>query len=138
MASTDTLTRLSPYAERLLDDYIYDQLDDASVKAQDAYARFRGRPTAKALEDKRLRNQLKGAAASMRRAALAASGREPEPKRSRAPRVLLLLAAVVGIAVLVKRRREQAGTSDYVDFDPIGETPESSVVEYGGERLPAA
>jgi hypothetical protein len=137
VASTDTLTRLSPYAERLLDDYIYDQLDDASEKLQDAYARLRGRPTARALEDKRLRNQLKGAATSIRRTALAAAGREPEPKKSRAPRVLLLLVAVTGIAVLVKRRREQAGT-DYVDFASSPETSQSGVVEHGGERLPAA
>ena len=109
MARNDTISRISPYAEHLLDDYIYEQLGDATDRLRDAYDRVSGRPARKSLEDRRLRNQLAGAAESLRRAALAATGREPEPK-SRLPKVLAVLA-LVGIAVVFFARRQDQSQS---------------------------
>lgn len=137
MASTDTIARVAPYAERLLDDYIYDQLEDATERLHRAYELVSRRPARKALEDKRLRNQVRGAVTSIRNAALAAAGREREPKRSRAPRLLLGLAATAGFVVLVRRRREKGRELDYLDLAPASAEESTEAVD-DGERLPAA
>jgi len=97
----DTLTRISPYAERLLDDYIYDELDDAATKLRKAYSRVSGRPS-KAVDDPRVVRLVREAGESIRKAALAAAGREPEPpKRKR--RILVAVALAAGTALIVRR-----------------------------------
>lgn len=132
------MSGLAPYAERLLDDYIYEQVGDAAMRLRDAYDRVSRRPARKSLEDRRLRSQLGEAAESLRRAALAAAGREPEPK-SRLPKVLLVVGAAGGAAILVARRRGRGATADYAA--PPGPAEQASAngqAEFGGERLPAA
>jgi len=102
--ATDTITRLSPYAERLLDDYIYDELDDAGKKLRAAYRRVSGRPS-KAVDDPRVVRLVRDAAESVRNAAIAAAGREPEPpKRKR--RILAALLITAGTALVVRRLSE--------------------------------
>jgi hypothetical protein len=103
----DTLTRISPYAERLLDDYIYDELDDAGRKLRTAYSRVSRR---KKIDDPHALRLVRDAADSVRNAALAAAGREPEPRR-RLPRILVAGAVTAGTVVLVKRlsRAERSG-----------------------------
>jgi hypothetical protein len=102
--ATDTLMRISPYAERLLDDYIYDELDDAGKKLRAAYDRVSGRPS-KAVEDPRVIRLIREAGESIRKAAVAAAGREPEPpKRKR--RVLAAVAITAGTALIVRRLSE--------------------------------
>ena len=98
--ANDTLTRLSPYAERLFDDYVYDELEDAGKKLRAAYGRVSGRP-AKAIEDPRVVRLVREADESLRNAAVAVSGR-PEPP-SRKPRILAAAAVTACTVVLVKR-----------------------------------
>jgi hypothetical protein len=97
--TTDTLSRISPYAERLLDDYIYDELDDAGRKLRAAYGRVRRRKT---IDDPAAVRLVRDAGDSVRKAALAAAGRQPEPP-SRKPRILAALAITAVTAVFVKR-----------------------------------
>jgi len=102
--ANDTLASLSPYAERLLDDYIYDELDDAATKLRKAYSRVSGRPS-KAVDDPRVARWVREAGDSIRKAALAAAGREPEPpKRKR--RILVVVAIAAGTALIVRRLSE--------------------------------
>ena len=115
MASNDTLTRISPYAERLLDDYVYDQLADAGDRLHAAYSRVSGRSAKDSLEDRRLRRHVAGAGSALRNVAMAASGRKPKPK-PRVPRgALAAVAAAGGIAVVVSRIR---GRRERARFDP--------------------
>jgi len=100
--STDTLSRVSPYAERLLDDYIYDELDDAGRKLRAAYSRVSRR---KQIDDPRAVRLIREAGESIRKAAIAASGSEPDPP-SRAPRILAALAITGVTAWVVKRLTE--------------------------------
>ena len=105
----DTLERISPYAERLLDDYIYDELDDAAAKLRAAYSRVSGR-RAKPIDDPRVIRLVREAGESVRKAALAATGREPEPPK-RGRRVLGALV-IIGLAAVAVKRLSQAGRSD--------------------------
>ena len=132
MGSSETLVRLSPYAERLLDDYVYDQLADAGDRLHSAYTRVSGRSAKDSLEDRRLRRHVAGAGSALRNVAMAASGRKPKPKR-RAPRkALVAVAAAGGTAVIVSRVRAR---QERARFDPAkdesvstqGVTPEPSV-----------
>ena len=107
MATADTLARLSPYAERLLDDYVYDELEDAGTKLRAAYKRVSGR-RAKPVDDPKVIQLVRESVESAQRAVLAAAGREPDPP-SRKPRILAALLIVVGIAVLVKRLSDGQG-----------------------------
>ena len=133
----DAMSRISPYAERLLDDYIYEQLGDATMRLRDAYGRVSGRPARKSLEDRRLRTQLSGAAVSLRRAALAAAGREPEPP-SRLPKLLALLALAGAAVAFATRSRDGSADQGFpADPSPVSGVQSNGAVEYGGERLPA-
>ena len=91
------LASLSPYVARLLDDYVYEQLDDAAENLRDAYRRVSGRRAAKSVDDRKLRRQLQSASDSVRKALLAVQGRQPEKKKRRviAPLVVVLGAAAV-------------------------------------------
>jgi hypothetical protein len=100
MAKTDTLTRISPYAERLFDDYVYDELEDAGKKLRAAYGRVSRRPS-KAIEDPYVVRLVREAGESLRNAAVAVTG-QPEPP-SRKPRILAAAAVTVGTVLFVKR-----------------------------------
>lgn len=122
MASTDTLTRISPYAERLLDDYVYHQLADAGDRLHAAYSRVSGRSARDSLEDRRVRLHLADAGSALRNVAMAATGREPKPS-PRVPSRAVIAAAAVGagavVAARVRRRRERRR------FDPAKDEPTS-------------
>ncbi len=97
MAGTDPLAALSPYVARLLDDYVYEQLDEAAQDLRDAYRRVSGRRGARSVDDKKLQRQLQSASDAMRKALLAVQGRKEEKKKRRviAPLVVVLGAAAV-------------------------------------------
>ena len=99
MATNDTLTRISPYAERLFDDYVYDELEDAGKKLRAAYGRVSGRPS-KAIEDPYVVRLVRDAGESLRNAAVAVTG-QPKPP-SRKPRILAALALTAGTGLLVR------------------------------------
>jgi hypothetical protein len=106
MAQTKTarLTRdAGPYVRRLLEDeYIHDQLSDAAARLRKAYDRAeRKKKGAKAAEDKKLYAHVRGAAGSLRSAALALQRKPPEPKR-RGRKVLVVGSLVGGVVLLAK------------------------------------
>src|SRR5688500_10793250 len=102
--ASDTLTRMSPYAERLFDDYVYDELEGAGKKLRAAYGRVSGRPS-KAIEDPRVVRLVRDAAESLRNAAVAVSGQPEPPSRKRR---ILGAIVVTGATALVVRRLAQA------------------------------
>lgn len=99
MARLDTLT---PYAERLIDDYVYDQLAEAVVTLRAAFDRVSGRSARQALDDRDLHRRLGRAASSLRNAVLALRG-EPPKKRSRLPGLIAVGVVAAGAAVLSRR-----------------------------------
>jgi hypothetical protein len=98
--ANETLTRISPYAERLFDDYVYDELEDASKKLRAAYGRVSKRRS-KAIDDPYVVRLVRDAGESLRNAALAVTG-PPEPP-SRKPRILAAAAVTVVTVLFVKR-----------------------------------
>jgi hypothetical protein len=98
--ANETLTRISPYAERLFDDYVYDELEDAGRKLRAAYGRVSRRPS-KAIDDPYVVRLVRDAGESLRNAVVAVTG-PPEPP-SRKPRILAAAAVTAGTVLLVKR-----------------------------------
>ena len=107
----------APYVRRLLEDeHVHDQLSDAATRLRKAYRRAeRKKKGAKAAEDKKLYAHVRGAAGSLRGAALALQ-RKPPPKPKRRGRKVVLVAALAGGVVLLAKRasgstedREAAG-----------------------------
>jgi chemotaxis response regulator CheB len=115
MTKTATLKRdAGPYVRRLLEDeHVHEQLSEAATRLRKAYERAdRKKKGAKAAEDKKLYAHLRGAASSLRGAALALQ-RKPPPKPKRRGRKLVLVAALTGGAVLLaKRSAANANASD--------------------------
>ena len=101
MARSDTVTRLSPYAERLFDDYVYDELEDAGRKLRAAYGRVSGRPARKSIDDKQLVRLVRSASESIQNAAVAVAGKPEPPSRKR--RILAAIAITVATVLFVKR-----------------------------------
>jgi hypothetical protein len=115
---TADLTRgAAPYVRRLLEDErVHDQLSDAATRLRKAYRRAeRKKKGAKAAEDKKLYAHVRGAAGSLRGAALALQ-RKPPPKPKRRGRKVVRVATLAGGVVLLAKRasastegRESAG-----------------------------
>jgi hypothetical protein len=102
MASTDAVSRLTPYIEQLLEDEsARDNLRQGADKLRGAYQRSR-KKRVKAAKDKRLRRQLQSAAQSLAAGAtaLAHDTRKPKKRRGRKLLALLTLAAIgAGVAI---------------------------------------
>jgi hypothetical protein len=98
MSGNVQLSRITPYVQRLLqDEYVQDQIGQAITELRRSGRRANGRGATEALKDRRLRQQLSGAAGSLTNAARALRQPEP-PKRHLVRRGLLLGAAVGGVA----------------------------------------
>lgn len=136
MSTTDRLSTLSPYAERLLDDYIYDQLDDAASRLNAAYRRISGRPAKDSLEDKWVRRQLAAAAQSLRNAGMAATGRKPPKPTRRPPRAVVVVGVAALVTAIAARRRKRNAERDYTEFAPEHDGAEAAPVDPGRERIP--
>jgi hypothetical protein len=103
-SKTAQLTRdAGPYVRRLLEDeYVHDQLSDAAARLRKAYDRAeRKKKGAKAAEDKKVYAHVRGAASSLRGAALALQRKPPKPKR-RGRQVLVVGSLVGGVVLLAK------------------------------------
>jgi hypothetical protein len=100
MPASDQLSRLAPYAQRLLDDdAVQGQIDRAFSNLRSGAKRARGKGPKQAASDRKTRRQLTAAAVATTQIVRAL--REPSPpKRHRGRRVaalsLLAGAAVVG------------------------------------------
>jgi hypothetical protein len=100
--TTDTFTRLGPYAERLVaNEYVQDNLREAAVSLQSAYARISKRKGA-AAEDKKLYSHLRRAAGSLAaaREALVTGRRKPKRSKRRIAVIVLALAGAGGAVAI--------------------------------------
>src|SRR3954466_2292802 len=97
MASTDTTAVIRRLLE---DDYIHEQLADASAGVRGAYRRVRRLPPEKAVQDKQLYERLRAAGTGMTEAGRDALGKpEPETKRGSKRLALMVLGATVAVVV---------------------------------------
>jgi hypothetical protein len=123
MAKSKQAKGAMPYVRRLAEDeYVQRHLRNATTRLGDAYGRV-SRKRGRAVEDKKLYDQLREAATSARKGALALRGRPPEPPK-RKGRKLVLVAVAGGAAVLVARKRArdkpQAPPSAAAETDASG------------------
>jgi hypothetical protein len=121
MAKTKTaqfkLSSAAPYLRRLVEDErVHDQLADAAARLNKAYRRAaRKKKGAQAAEDKKLYAHVRGAAASLRGAAMALQ-RKPPPKPKRRGRKLLLAGGLaLGAGLLAKRMSGRTAGRNYAD-----------------------
>jgi ferric-dicitrate binding protein FerR (iron transport regulator) len=114
-----------PYVRRLAeDDYVQAQLRNATSRLRAAYVRTRQR-RGRAVEDKKLYDNLREAATSMRKAASRLQ-RKPQPKRR--GRKIAAVAITGGGAALLLRRRSKGQPDFSVDrgaasYDTVGGPP---------------
>ncbi len=104
MTATDQLSRVTPYLGRLLEDqYIQEQLGQALAQLRQSSQRAKGRKASEALNDKKLRNQLRAAVESLTSAGQALN--EPPPNQHPERRVAAVLAVASLAAALAWQRR---------------------------------
>ncbi len=103
MDASQQLSRLAPYARRLLDDdALQDQFDRAYVNLRDGTKRARGKGAKQAVGDRKTRRQLGAAAAAATQIVRAL--REPEPPKRHLGRRILVLSGIAGGAVVGYRQ----------------------------------
>jgi hypothetical protein len=106
MASSDTTAVIRRLLE---DDYIHEQLADASAGVRGAYRRARRLPPEKAVGDKQLYERLRSAATGITEAGRHALGKpEPKPKRGSKLLALTVLGATVAVVVWAAKRDSEA------------------------------
>jgi hypothetical protein len=106
MASTDATAVLRRLLE---DDYIHEQLAEASAGARGAYRRVRRLPPEQAVADKKLYERLRQTATAVAEAGRHAFDKpEPEPKRGSKLLALLVLGGTVAVVVWSARRDAEA------------------------------
>ena len=102
MTATGRLSRIGPYATRLLnDDYVHEQLGQALTELRRGSRRAKGRRATEALADTKLRTQVGEAITSLGNARRALA--EPPRKRRRFRRALILMMPLA--AALAWQRR---------------------------------
>ena len=96
--------------QRLLDDDdVQKRFVQGGTAARDAFLRARQLPARKAVQDKTLYERIRKAAGDLTEATRQALGEpEPEPKRGRAARVVVILAATGAVVAWAARRYDQA------------------------------
>jgi hypothetical protein len=110
MPATEQISRLAPYARRLLDDdYVQDEFDRLFTNLRDGSQRARRQGAAQAATDRQLRNQATAALAAATHIVRALNQPEPAPKRHRVRR-LVLVATVAGAATVGYRQLTAKGS----------------------------
>jgi hypothetical protein len=128
--------KAAPYVRRTLEDErVHRHLSDAAAGLSKAYRRAARQPGAKAVEDKKLYDHVRGALASIRAALGIVSEPEPEPPKRR-KRKALTVAVLVGTAGFAAKkavsRRRGDGARDYSGerpsepFEPARSTPQAA------------
>jgi hypothetical protein len=109
--------KAAPYVRRALEDErVHRHLSDASAALSKAYRRAARQPGAKAVEDKKLYDYVRGALASLRAALGIVSEPEPEPPKRRKRKVMtvaVLLGTAGFAAKKIAARRGGDDTRDY-------------------------
>ena len=116
--------RAAPYVRRTLEDErVHRHLSDAAAGLSKAYRRAARQPGAKAVEDKKLYDHVRGALASLSAALGIVSEPEPEPPK-RLKRKAFTVAVLVGTAGFAAKkvieRRRGDDTRDYSGARPSG------------------
>ena len=114
MPVSEQIYRLTPYAQRLLeDDYLQDEVGRLFTNLRDGSRRVRSKGPAQAATDRKLRNQLSAALAAATHIGQALKEPEPPPKRHLVRRVVIV-TAIAGAAT-VGYRQLTAGPTAPVD-----------------------
>jgi len=112
--------KAAPYVRRTLEDErVHRHLSDAAAALSKAYRRAARQPGAKAVEDKKLYDYVRGALGSMRAALGIVSEPEPEPhkRRKRRKRKVMTVAVLVGTAgFAAKKIVDRRGGDDTRDY----------------------
>jgi hypothetical protein len=104
MPASEQLSRLTPYAQRLLDDdAVRDQIDRAFSHLRSGAGRARKKGAKKAVTDRKTRRQLSAAAIATTQIVRAL--REPPPTTRHRGRRLAVISALAGAAVISYRQR---------------------------------
>ena len=115
--------KAAPYVRRTLEDErVHRHLSDAAAGLSKAYRRAARQPGAKAVEDRKLYDHLRGAAGSIRAALGLVSEPEPEPPKRRVRKAITVavLVGTAGLAAKKFRSRGGDGERDYSDARPSG------------------
>jgi hypothetical protein len=115
--------KAAPYVRRTLEDErVHRHLSNAAAGLSKAYRRAARQPGAKAVEDKKLYDHLRGAAGSIRAALGIVSEPEPEPPKRRVRKVITVavLVGTAGLAAKKFRSRGGDGERDYSAARPSG------------------
>ena len=116
--------KAAPYVRRTLEDErVHRHLSDATAALSKAYRRAARQPGAKAVEDKKLYDHVRGALGSLRAALGIVSEPEPEPPKRlkrKAFTVAVLLGTVGFTAKKIIARRRGDDTRDYSGARPSG------------------
>ena len=128
--------RAAPYVRRTLEDErVHRHLSDAAAGLSKAYRRAARQPGAKAVEDKKLYDHVRGALASLRAALGIVSEPEPEPPKRLKRKVMTVavLGGTAGFAAkkVISRRggdeaRDYSGERPRDPVEPAAHTPQAA------------
>jgi hypothetical protein len=111
MPVSQQISRLAPYAQRLLDDdYVQDELDRLFTNVRNGSRRAHGKSVAQAAADRRLRNQLTAALAAAGHIVRALNEPVPEPPKRHRFRSLTLALVAGGAAYVGYRQLTAKGS----------------------------
>jgi hypothetical protein len=118
--------KAAPYVRRTLEDErVHRHLSDAAAGLSKAYRRAARQPGAKAVEDKKLYDHVRGALASIRAALGIVSEPEPEPPKRRKRKALTVAVLVATAGFVVKKAVSRRGGDGARDYS--GERPSEPV-----------
>ena len=107
--------KAAPYVRRTLEDErVHRHLSDAAAALSQAYRRAARQPGAKAVEDKKLYDYVRGALGSMRAALGIVSEPEPPKRRKRKVMTVAVLVGTAGFAA--KKIVDRRGGDDTRDY----------------------
>ena len=128
--------RAAPYVRRTLEDErVHRHLSDAAAGLSKAYRRAARQPGAKAVEDKKLYDHVRGALASLSAALGIVSEPEPEPPKrlKRKAMTVAVLGGTAGFAAkkVISRRggdeaRDYSGERPSEPVEPAAHTPQAA------------
>jgi hypothetical protein len=111
MAVSEQISRLIPYAQRLLDDdYVQDEFDRLFTSVRNGCRRAQGKSVAQAAGDAKLRNQLAAAVAAATHIARALNEPIPTSPKRHWARSLTLVLAAGGVALIGYRQLTARGS----------------------------
>ena len=109
--------KAAPYVRRTLEDErVHRHLSGAAAALSKAYRRAARQPGAKAVEDKKLYDYVRGAPGSMRAALGIVSEPEPEPPKRRKRKVMTVAVLVGTAGFAAKKIVDRRGGDDTRDY----------------------